>query len=380
MSSKIRPKKNRFQIGGLCKVFNTKKQKWIKGSIINMFDDDQGTWICVTFKDRKICLEVLETSPKIRSYNKKHKNTSDALDPAKLYQNYFKLNWQHIANAISHELYNKIAKSFMVIINSDKKMYKTINAHNINNLLDKLKTKNRISNDEINYIKQLIRRAVRFQPFANKANVYESKVNDISIDVYEGLNIDMLYDIYSVHNCFLFTNYHFKPYPKHIFINSVDANEHCKQYKNRIKSKHIPSIDLYPQYIIDDNMYDILRYFFAASHVVNNFVEGNFRVKIVVIPNRVVSVYDENILFSYNITDIYQYFMIKRCQFRNATMLSTLEFKNISNIINTFEYELRALAADQQVTISNNLIFVIDRRETVKRNIDFIYVASTTTD
>ncbi len=68
--------------------------------------------------------------------------------------NKYILKWEHICNAMKHELYNEIASVFMTLINNNKKQYK-----NINDLMNDLKNKKRIDEKEINYIKQLINRA-----------------------------------------------------------------------------------------------------------------------------------------------------------------------------------------------------------------------------
>eukprot|EP01084_Bolivina_argentea_P015986 29937_1 len=56
----------------------------------------------------------------------------------------FRLNWQHISNAIKHELYDKVAYSLMEIIKNNKKKYKRINNENINNVVKELKTKHKM--------------------------------------------------------------------------------------------------------------------------------------------------------------------------------------------------------------------------------------------
>eukprot|EP01084_Bolivina_argentea_P021080 39153_1 len=89
-----------------------------------------------------------------------------------------------------------------------------------------------------------------------------------------------------------------------------------------IQANKIPSIDLFPQYIIDDDIYTIWNIFFTTSHLVNKLRNSNkrntvnmqvFSLKVVVIPNRVVSVYDPQIIFEDSIGDINWYLKEKQC-------------------------------------------------------------------
>eukprot|EP01084_Bolivina_argentea_P227562 384322_1 len=65
------------------------------------------------------------------------------------------LNWKRISNVIYHELYPQISHKFLKIVNENK--YKTVEE-----ILNALKNKTRIDNDEIKYIQQLIERAIAF--------------------------------------------------------------------------------------------------------------------------------------------------------------------------------------------------------------------------
>eukprot|EP01083_Nonionella_stella_P148715 471274_1 len=68
-------------------------------------------------------------------------------------------DWQRIANALNHELYDKISSAFIVIVNGNEKFQ---NMNQINELLEELKNERHIHQHEINYIRQLIERATHF--------------------------------------------------------------------------------------------------------------------------------------------------------------------------------------------------------------------------
>eukprot|EP01083_Nonionella_stella_P140526 431047_1 len=71
----------------------------------------------------------------------------------------FGLTWQHIANALSHELYDKLALSFIRIVNGEKRL------ENANELWAEIKDKTHIQQNEMNYVQQLIDRAKRFHTY-----------------------------------------------------------------------------------------------------------------------------------------------------------------------------------------------------------------------
>eukprot|EP01083_Nonionella_stella_P251479 867629_1 len=68
----------------------------------------------------------------------------------------FFLDWQHIANAMSHELYEHISSSFMVIVKGKKQF------NDMDKLLEELKNTKRIHQHEIQYIRRLMERAIQF--------------------------------------------------------------------------------------------------------------------------------------------------------------------------------------------------------------------------
>eukprot|EP01083_Nonionella_stella_P066540 175280_1 len=96
----------------------------------------------------------------------------------------------------------------------------------------------------------------------------------------DGLTFHLLIDIYNVHKCLLFSNEHFKDYDVNEFVKDIQDSTHLNpQTKQRIKSigfeDKITTINLYPSYIIDDDMYQTCKYLFCASHIVHKQMENN---------------------------------------------------------------------------------------------------------
>eukprot|EP01084_Bolivina_argentea_P022634 42069_1 len=232
------------------------------------------------FKIVKHCYKF-GAPPKQNPYTK---NEIDRLLPlSSTSQNKFILKWYHIENAIKQELYDKISSKFMQMVNG-KKRY-----DDIDELLNELEKKMNIDQNELNYLKQLIERAKIFN--LNITNDDEKVLWDQHTEV----DMALITDIFSVHNCFLFSNFHFQ---------QLDISDLKGLSVNEDLIKQNPnSISLYPQYVIDDDMYLIWKYFFAASHLVNKLIitksKNTFSLKITIIPNNVVSIYDPDIKFPF---------------------------------------------------------------------------------
>eukprot|EP01084_Bolivina_argentea_P305274 527350_1 len=175
---------------------------------------------------------------------------------------------------------------------------------------------------------------------------------------------------------FLFSNYHFTRYVKKTFINNITSNRYYKQ--NKIEMPHISperlqGVELFPQYIIDDDMYDIWIYFLAASYLTHqlnakrsaHIIDNNpFMLKVVVIPHRVVSIYDKNVVFEHSIKNISRYLKQKKLKADTKTI------KKSSQIQNIVQTQMSAVKAKKGKI--KNLLFIIDRRE-MKAEHDKIY-------
>eukprot|EP01084_Bolivina_argentea_P168996 292984_1 len=140
---KLTPKiiSNLFEsrIGSLCEIYSNSHHKWIKCEIINELSDiDNNDWFEVKYKDYGL-------SKTIRVANKRIKQVT-------VYKNVL---WKYIESAVNHELYDKISDTFMKIVKQAKNV-------TVEEILVALKNKLKIDENEIRYVKKLIRRAIRF--------------------------------------------------------------------------------------------------------------------------------------------------------------------------------------------------------------------------
>eukprot|EP01084_Bolivina_argentea_P105479 188885_1 len=110
-------------------------------------------------------------------------------------QHKFVLKWFHIENAIKQELYDKVAARFMKLVNGEKTY------DDVDHLLNELKRKMNIDENEANYVKQLLHRAKTFNP-----NIIEEDQQLRS----QPKDTRLIVDIFNVYNCFLFSNFQFQ--------------------------------------------------------------------------------------------------------------------------------------------------------------------------
>eukprot|EP01084_Bolivina_argentea_P304037 525014_1 len=137
---------------------------------------------------------------------------------------------QYIGNVMKHELYPQILSTFMEITKWNEKKDKTINQ-----MINELQKQNKIDDNELKYIRQLIQRTLIFVYKLNCDNnrehdidykqPYPSMENDDISHITNEVNIDILYDIYNVHNCFLFTNFNFEQYATTQFMADIEKNK-----------------------------------------------------------------------------------------------------------------------------------------------------------
>eukprot|EP01084_Bolivina_argentea_P033967 62828_1 len=298
-----------------------------------------------------------------------------------------KLTWNDISNAIKHELSEQIAASFIEIVSSKSAAQKQVsNTSDLTEqLLDKLKRTKKTSKNEIDYIRQVIQRAIKSQSKKRGYSKQLSQSSFVSIGTNNKLSVSLLNDIYSVHNAFLFANYQFQQYSKQQFIQDITNNNYLKHKQiniPQITQQNTNSINLFPQFIIADDMYEIWQLFFGASFFVNKIIAhmhhsySQFTLKMVVIPTKVISIYQTKI-FSHSVLDVGHYFYWNKIGIDyNLHTLSSLLCHDVSSELET-QFKI---IKGRQKTITD-LLVVIDRRSTnLHRNKNDIYITAPNTD
>eukprot|EP01084_Bolivina_argentea_P090394 162910_1 len=124
-------------------------------------------------------------------------------------------------------------------------------------------------------------------------------------------------------------------------------------------------MNLYPSFIIDDDMYEIWNYYFAASHLMHKIRQNTnkFSLKITVIPHDVICIYDENISFSFHIPSTMETY-VKPTSYQSSSRIDTTKM---------FEDQIKNV---QKQFDNINIQIIIDRGNTAKKenNNDKIYI------
>eukprot|EP01083_Nonionella_stella_P221520 791352_1 len=284
----------------------------------------------------------------------------------------FKLSWNHLIECIKHEMWPKLASVIQAMVNNDdEKQNGMIDADDVSddcvrNIIDVLKTKRHLPSEECEYLKQLIARAKQFDP--NKYNHYINANED---------NHPIM-DIYDVHHIFMFTNFNFREYKMNDFKTNV-AQAFGQKWNENASFK--PRFNLYPVYIVDDDIFRVLEYHFGVSCFVNTlkhnlFIQTNkhFEVQCIVIPQSVSCVYDDHMVSCDSIGTIESYLVIQaqitdfyKTRFKSKTVKHPIDIaRKIEDL-----YGMDDIIKDQ----TSKLMIIIDRRSSVKQiEYDSMYI------
>eukprot|EP01083_Nonionella_stella_P152847 490389_1 len=134
------------------------------------------------------------------------------------------LNWSHISSVLMHELDDKISFSVMRVANK-LNMSKIV----LSDAMEKKLTK-RMSKQEINYIAQLMDRAIQNTTNDTRAPYAITAANTAPCVPHEqDLNdANLLIDIFNVYRIYKFSTFHFESYEKQQFIKAIRSNKFIK--------------------------------------------------------------------------------------------------------------------------------------------------------
>eukprot|EP01083_Nonionella_stella_P152700 489831_1 len=284
-----------------------------------------------------------------------------------------KLDWQHVVSAVMHELDENI--SFYVARSVEKL---NISMTVISAALEK-KLNKKMSKQEIEYVRQLIRRAkqnTKVTPTAAIPYAFQMQNHIEAPRVYNAdddsalLDGNLLIDIYNAYRIYKFTTFHFQSYEKEAFIEAIKGNKFIKQNKSDIVNEfnanydHQMRFELYPSWLIADDQFIIFNYFFCCSYVVNalraNPPRNRMKIAIYIIPNKIVSVYDENIVFPWSIEpNVSNLLMDNGFDTFLRASITDQSCKDKRKLLNIIEYYLKAPASGY---LEQDLLLIVDRR------------------
>eukprot|EP01084_Bolivina_argentea_P018660 34714_1 len=287
----------------------------------------------------------------------------------------FKMDWMKICECVSHEMWPKLSSIIKSIINENN-----IDIHKIKNesknmeenkynseinrsenskiIVDKLKKRN-IEIEAIQYLEKLIQRAVAFK-LMNNNQIQIYNINQINNNHHDNMMQLLLTDIYTTHKLFIFTNFNFEEYNKNDFKKDIKKHAITILGENTIEqySQHVESMDevnLYPSYLVNDNVFEIFEYHFAISYYLNYLKHGlfiengqRFQLKAVVIPSEITCVYDSNVIF-HKIGRMMKYLSKKKVNNFCAFQINRNKIKSISDIKTKIieEYDVEDIQLDK---------------------------------
>ena len=205
-------------------------------------------------------------------------------------------------------------------------------------------------------------------------------MKDISPN-WPGLSIDILYDIYGVHKALIFSRLQRKDFTAEDFMDCIKKAEETT-FKEAIcspelsKQKYTFPLSFYPEYLINDDIFEVMACHFAVSAVVNSMRTenddiGQLRILSVVIPSSISSRYDVDAEFESMINGMDQLAQMGssrpgvhyafECHLENVIQIADVLRKMISQ----FNYD---------GVISNNLVIVFNRRRSADQNAPIICV------
>eukprot|EP01083_Nonionella_stella_P303845 1053303_1 len=173
-----------------------------------------------------------------------------------------KLNWSHISSALMHELDDKISFGVMRVVNK-LNISKVI----LSEAMKKKLTK-RMSKQEINYIAQLMDRAIQNTTNNDTRAPYAiTAANTIPYMPHEQdlTDANLLIDIFNVYRIYKFSTFHFESYEKRQFIKAIQSNKFIKENKDQIakifdekyENNTCAPFTLYPSWLIVDDQFII---------------------------------------------------------------------------------------------------------------------------
>ena len=254
----------------------------------------------------------------------------------------------------------------------------------VDNVIRQLKiNKKSLLNKEIDYIKGLVVRTVQYndsehddskmQKFNTNSNTNGQndtffrykEFNDIpdlnpNADLtpkWKGLTANLVMDIYGIFKAMKYGAFQRENYSKSHFIGDIKKAETQLPKENAVSSL-VEEIDIesavsfHPQYVIKDDLFETVNPLLAMSLVLNKLeseqIGNGIKIKCVVVPALITSIYDETKEFESNIETIADY-LEQRCPWGSGICLQS----KVSVI--TEDIEKTAQILQDMITLTINL-------------------------
>ena len=138
--------RKKWKPGQKCEIYSRSQKNWVKGEIIEIFTDDEGEWVRV-----KYGRNTKEMPP-----NDQHLRAIAS-----------GVKWQNMTEAVRHELYPLIAttlgQSADELMETSSLKEDHLGDDAVQKVIDLMKTKKALYNNEIKYIQGMVERARKFK-------------------------------------------------------------------------------------------------------------------------------------------------------------------------------------------------------------------------
>ena len=124
---------------------------------------------------------------------------------------------------------------------------------------------------------------------------------------YDGLSTKVLRDIWDVHKTLNFAEYRFREYDANDLVADLNAVDARLLKKDGPPPNSATSLSLFAPWLIDDDLFAVMRYHFAVSLCVGDLktlCDTQIRIRSCVIPRTVTSLYDDTKHFAPSVGDI----------------------------------------------------------------------------
>eukprot|EP01083_Nonionella_stella_P299276 1015905_1 len=164
------------------------------------------------------------------------------------------MDWNKVIECVNHEMWPKLGSIIKGILRKkgEEMMDCEVKEEDITTVMETLKNKG-IAAESINYLQELIERAMHWN--RNPKQYDDERGNENDFDA-------LLSDIWSVYKWFHFAHFNLTEYSFHQF--QKDIRESAHRFKPFLGNKSITNIriahdecNLYPQYLINDDIFDI---------------------------------------------------------------------------------------------------------------------------
>ena len=226
--------------------------------------------------------------------------------------------WRGIVHALNQELYpgisSALGRSVDEAVSENNLSLTDLTQNAFDKVMGIMKNKRNLTHREITYIRELSTRDATKLEYYTTTNYAGREFEDDLSPHWKGLNMKMVVDVYGVHKAMKYGMHQRETYRKSDFMADIKRAE-CSILDEDCVSKRLRKLDIdatvsfQPEYVIEDDMFETVNCLLALSVMVNRLrddvrVQNEFRVKCVVVPKAVTSIYEPTRTYRRQIDEI----------------------------------------------------------------------------